>query len=58
MYKLQKTIKLDGTIGEPIAVIRESDGAVIPFDAQNSDYAVYLIWLSEGNTPTLADEVV
>jgi len=56
MYKLQKTIKMDGTIGEPVAVIRLSDNAVIPFDPANSDYQAYLKWLDEGNTPLPADE--
>jgi len=28
----------------------------IPFDPANSDYAEYLKWVAEGNTPTPADE--
>jgi hypothetical protein len=35
---------------------RVIDGAQIPFDPDNSDYQAYLKWLSEGNTPTSADE--
>lgn len=45
MYKLNKT----GFI------TRLSDSASIPPDPDNSDYAEYLHWLSEGNTPTPAD---
>jgi hypothetical protein len=37
-------------------IIRTSDGASIPFSPDNTDYQQYLKWLSEGNTPTPADE--
>ena len=36
-------------------VIRTSDSAGIPSDPANTDYAQYLQWLSEGNTPLPAD---
>jgi hypothetical protein len=32
-------------------VIRESDGALIPFDPSLFDWEVYINWLSQGNTP-------
>jgi len=36
-------------------ITRLADGASIPADPQNTDYAAYLQWLSEGNTPEPAD---
>lgn len=32
-------------------ILRVQDGAGIPADPSNSDYAAYLIWLEQGNTP-------
>ena len=55
MYKLLK----NSLTNEINAVTRHKDGRidVVPFDPANTDYAEYLKWLAEGNTPTPADEV-
>jgi hypothetical protein len=37
-------------------ILRTTDGAFIPPDPANTDYAAYLAWLSEGNTPLPAPE--
>jgi hypothetical protein len=65
MYKL-----IEANYGGSPCVRRLSDGACIPFDPANTDYAEYLKWLdaggivlaadaapvAEGNTPLPADE--
>ena len=38
-----------------INIARLSDSAHIPADPSNTDYARYLQWLSDGNTPLPAD---
>mgnify|MGYP003671968433 FL=1 len=50
MYKL---IPIDYSQREYVR--RLSDGATIPADPANSDYAAYLEWVEEGNTPEAAD---
>ncbi len=51
MYKLPKV--LEGWAIQ--SVIRLSDGASIPFDPDNTDYAEYLKWVAEGNEPLPPD---
>ena len=53
MYKLCKD---DPVFGKAQSVIRVSDGACIPFSADNTDYQVYLKWVTEGNIPLPADQ--
>ena len=50
MYKIAKI-----PLGSDV-IVRLSDNAFIPFDPANTDYAEYLKWLAEGNTPQPADE--
>jgi hypothetical protein len=55
MYKLNK----DRRTNELCSVNRTNDNGTItsiPFAPDNTDYQVYLKWVSEGNTPQPADE--
>jgi hypothetical protein len=36
------------------SIMRDEDGAFIPFDPANIDYQDYLAWLDEGNEPKSA----
>jgi hypothetical protein len=49
---------LINSYGQTNCVRRLSDGACIPFDPQNRDYAEYLKWIEEGNVPEPADEAM
>jgi hypothetical protein len=35
-------------------IVRDEDGAFIPFDPDNVDYQEYMTWLAEGNEPAAA----
>ena len=50
MYKLKQNFT-----GGLDFVIRTTDGAVIPFDLDNTDYQAYLAWVAEGNEPLPAE---
>jgi len=39
------------------SIIRIEDNACIPADPANTDYAQYLLWIAEGNTPEPADPI-
>jgi hypothetical protein len=52
MYQLLASTSM----GQATCVKRLSDNAFIPMSEGNTDYQAYLKWLSEGNTPTPADE--
>jgi hypothetical protein len=53
MYK--QLINRDGIIIDNV-VVRTLDNACIPFDPENTDYQIYLVWVSKGNTPLEASK--
>jgi hypothetical protein len=53
-YKLY--VSFDGSQSVTKAVTGSNRVLSIPFDPANTDYAAYLVWLDEGNTPLPADE--
>jgi hypothetical protein len=56
MYKLLNTYdSISKTTSPADVIIRKSDGAAIPKDPFNVDYAAYLEWVAAGNTPEAAD---
>ena len=52
---MYKKLKSPFDSSEQNAVLRLSDNAFIPFDADNIDYQEYLEWVEEGNQPEPAD---
>jgi hypothetical protein len=58
MYKLnQNSSNITRLEDGASNITRLEDGASIPDDVQNIDYAAYLEWLAEGNTPEAADPI-
>jgi len=55
MFTYKKILNPDNSVSDK-KVLR-SDNACIPFDEANTDYQAFLLWKSEGNQPTPADEV-
>lgn len=43
-------------IKDSTSILRKSDGAIIPSDSANTDYAAYLAWVDAGNTPEPAPQ--
>lgn len=54
MYQLLPDTPMDAAT----CIKRIADNAFIPHDPANTDYAEYLKWLAEGNTPQPADAPV
>ena len=57
-YKYLKSGVDSGNILVTNQILRTTDGAVIPFDEDNSDYQEYLLWRAEGNEPEAAEDSV
>ena len=52
-YKMQK-----GYMNEITSITIVGQNISIPFDPDNTDYQVYLKWVSEGNEPLPADSYI
>jgi len=50
-YKLRNNPKLD----KVDAILKKTEGLVIPIDTENTDYKEYLAWVDAGNTADAAD---
>ena len=57
MYKLLPKLQTASGLQDPNCVKRVADNAFIPFDPANTDYQLYLKFLSEGGQPLLADSI-
>ena len=50
-YKLRNNPKLN----KVDAILKKTEGLVIPIDTENTDYQEYLEWVAEGNTADPSD---
>ena len=50
-YKLRNNPKLN----KVDAILKKTEGLVIPIDTENTDYQKYLAWVDAGNTAEAAD---
>jgi len=50
-YKLRNNPKLD----KLDAILKKTEGLVIPIDNENRDYQEYLAWVAAGNTADASD---
>lgn len=58
MYKLQNSMGIGEAPVYPVAVLRLSDSAAIPFDPANTDYQAFLKYQADGGKVYGADEKV
>ena len=49
-YKIHENKDYDGKVIDTLIINKET-GAYIPVDPSNVEYAKYLVWVAEGNTP-------
>lgn len=50
-YKLRHNPKLN----KVDAILKKTEGLVIPIDTENTDYTKYLAWVDAGNTAEASD---